>query len=67
MEANKASEVDVSEGLYGDMAMIRSEAKVDRTLTRVGDITADKDEQTVWVRGRLFTSRLKGKEDGALY
>jgi len=51
---------DCAEGRYGVMPMIQSKEKVDRTIVRVGDLTAARAGETVWVRGRLHTSRAVG-------
>ena len=42
------------------MPMIQSQSKPDRTLVKVKDITPEKHQTKVWVRGRLHTSRSKG-------
>lgn len=33
----------------------------DRVLVRIKDLTGEKADETVWVRGRIHTSRAKGK------
>jgi len=52
---------DCSAGCYGVMPMIQSKEKVDRTIVRIGDLTASRGGEKVWVRGRLHTSRAVGK------
>jgi len=52
---------DCAAGCYGVMPMIQSKEKVDRTIVRVGDLTAERAGEKVWVRGRLHTSRAVGK------
>ena len=52
---------DYSQHRYGMMPMIQSQNKPDRTLIKVKDITPDKHQTKVWVRGRLHTSRSKGR------
>lgn len=64
-DANKQggdTEVDVSEGHYGKMPMLQSFEKVDRKLLRVKDLTSALSGQQIWLRGRLHTSRSKGKQ-----
>jgi len=52
---------DCATGCYGVMEMIQSKEKVDRTIVRVGDLTADRAGEKVWIRGRLHTSRAVGE------
>ena len=52
---------DCAAGCYGVMEMIQSKEKVDRTIVRVGDLTADRAGEKVWIRGRLHTSRAVGE------
>lgn len=65
-EANMAAsdainEPDVSQGKYGSYGIMRSETKrTDRTLVKVTSLPEAKS--TVWLRGRLHTSRAKGKQ-----
>jgi len=42
--------------------LIQSREKVDRQLLPVRDINETLAKQTIWVRGRLHTSRGKGKQ-----
>ena len=52
---------DVSEGKYGVLKMIQSREKpTDRRLIDVGVLSAKLNNQDVWVRARLHTSRAKG-------
>ncbi len=44
------------------MPLIQSKEKVDRQLLPVRDINETLAKQTIWVRGRLHTSRGKGKQ-----
>ncbi|CAG2065420.1 unnamed protein product, partial [Timema podura] len=53
---------DYSSGNYGQPAMIQSEEKLSRTFVDVKDLSEELAEQKVWVRGRLHTSRAKGKQ-----
>ena len=55
-------EADFSEGHYGSYGVIRSSERPDRQLISVHDLNAALDGQTVWLRGRLHTSRAKGKQ-----
>ncbi|KAH6931331.1 hypothetical protein HPB50_023554 [Hyalomma asiaticum] len=63
--ANKQSgdtEDDYSEGRYGKLPMLQSAEKTSRQLSRVKDLAPPLSGQYVWVRGRLHTSRSKGKQ-----
>ncbi|XP_075566689.1 aspartate--tRNA ligase, cytoplasmic isoform X1 [Pelecanus crispus] len=42
--------------------MIQSQEKPDRVLVRIKDLTVEKADEVVWVRGRIHTSRAKGKQ-----
>jgi len=53
---------DCAAGCYGVMPMIQSKEKIDRTIVRVGDVSAARAGEKVWVRGRLHTSRAVGKQ-----
>lgn len=63
--ANKQAgdaEDDYSEGRYGKLPMLQSTEKTTRQLSRVKDLAPPLSGQYVWVRGRLHTSRSKGKQ-----
>ena len=53
--------MDVSEGKYGNYPLIQSTGKPDITYDDIKDVTLVKDGKETWVRARMFTSRLKGK------
>ncbi|XP_015110971.1 aspartate--tRNA ligase, cytoplasmic isoform X1 [Diachasma alloeum] len=54
---------DISLGRYGQLGLIRSsEIHEDRKFVDVKDLEPRIKEQTVWLRGRLHTSRAKGKQ-----
>merc|ERR1719367_773702 len=53
---------DVSAGKYGVQEMNQSKSKPDTRLTHIGDLGVKLDEKTVTIRGRLHTSRAKGKQ-----
>lgn len=57
---------DYSEGKYGASKLIQSqEHHEDRSFTSVSNLTelhAKSPNQNVWVRGRVHTSRSKGKQ-----
>ncbi|XP_054162546.1 aspartate--tRNA ligase, cytoplasmic-like [Oppia nitens] len=55
-------EEDVSKGLYGLLAMIQSTESPDRKLVAIKQLDKSIDGQTIWIRGRLHTSRAKGKQ-----
>lgn len=44
------------------MPLIQSKDKLDRQLIPVRDINESLAKQVIWVRGRLHTSRGKGKQ-----
>ncbi len=44
------------------MPLIQSKEKVDRQFVSVRDINETLAKQTIWLRGRLHTSRGKGKQ-----
>jgi len=53
---------DVSVGKYGVQEMNQSKSKPDTRLTHIGDLGVKLDEKTVTIRGRMHTSRAKGKQ-----
>ncbi|XP_014208544.1 aspartate--tRNA ligase, cytoplasmic [Copidosoma floridanum] len=54
---------DVSKGRYGEMKMIQSgELYNERKFVHIKDLTPEFAEKVVWIRGRLHTSRAKGKQ-----
>ncbi|CAF1458464.1 unnamed protein product [Rotaria sordida] len=53
---------DFAQGSYGIIPLIQSKEKIDRQLISVRDINETLAKQTIWVRGRLHTSRDKGKQ-----
>lgn len=55
-------EKDYSDGSYGTLPMIQSKTKVDRQLSHLKELTPELADQKIWVRGRLQTSRSKGKQ-----
>ncbi|OQV23324.1 Aspartate--tRNA ligase, cytoplasmic [Hypsibius exemplaris] len=63
--ADPADGEDVSQGHYGEQPLIQSKEKVDRNLIKVKELSKENGklvDQLVWIRGRLFTSRAKGKQ-----
>jgi nondiscriminating aspartyl-tRNA synthetase len=56
------NEEDFAQGNYGVLPLIQSREKLDRQLIPVRDINETFAKQTIWVRGRLQTSRGKGKQ-----
>ncbi|GIY16942.1 hypothetical protein CDAR_425042 [Caerostris darwini] len=61
-EDSKQEEEDYSKDSYGKMIMIQSQEKIIRNLVPVKSLEKDLEEEKVWVRGRLHTSRAKGKQ-----
>ncbi|ENN75550.1 hypothetical protein YQE_07893, partial [Dendroctonus ponderosae] len=56
-------EADVSEGRYGTLPLIRSDPSAPkRAFTAAKDLSKALTGQQVWIRGRLHTSRAKGKQ-----
>uniref|UniRef100_R4G997 Aspartate--tRNA ligase, cytoplasmic n=1 Tax=Anolis carolinensis TaxID=28377 RepID=R4G997_ANOCA len=53
---------DYAKERYGVLPLIQSQDKPDRVLVRVKDLTGEKADEVVWVRGRVHTSRAKGKQ-----
>lgn len=56
---------DVSAGKYGSHGMIQSTSDPEllaRQFVHVRDLDEGKADQSIWVRGRLHTSRAKGKQ-----
>ncbi|CAH1773101.1 unnamed protein product, partial [Owenia fusiformis] len=53
---------DFAKDRYGIMKMIQSRDRPDRVITRVNGLTPAIADEKVWVRGRLHTSRSKGKQ-----
>jgi len=53
---------DVSQGKYGVQEMNQSKTKPDTVLLPVKDLGIKMKEKTVTIRGRLHTSRAKGKQ-----
>uniref|UniRef100_A0A5F9DJG7 Aspartyl-tRNA synthetase 1 n=1 Tax=Oryctolagus cuniculus TaxID=9986 RepID=A0A5F9DJG7_RABIT len=50
---------DYAKERYGICSMIQSQEKPDRVLVWVKDLTVQKADEVVWVRGRVHTSRAK--------
>ncbi|XP_043930897.1 aspartate--tRNA ligase, cytoplasmic [Protopterus annectens] len=61
-EQQSVDNEDFAKDRYGVTAMIQSQEHIERVMVRVNDLTKEKAEQTVWVRGRVHTSRAKGKQ-----
>lgn len=59
--ANEVQE-DISAGKYGSLGIIQSTENLDRKFSKVKDLDVELNERSVWVRGRLHTSRAKGKQ-----
>lgn len=54
---------DYSEGLYGATKMIQSTCRnADRVFVAVHDLSGCEKDALVWVRGRVHTTRSKGKQ-----
>lgn len=47
---------------FGDMDLIQSDGLTNRSLTLIKDIQTSLVGQNIWVRGRLHSSRCKGKQ-----
>lgn len=61
-----SNEPDYAEGKYGQSKLIQSQEKhAERVFVKVSDLVdylKKNPEQTAWVRGRVHTSRAKGKQ-----
>ncbi|KAJ8664741.1 hypothetical protein QAD02_006403 [Eretmocerus hayati] len=56
-------EEDISAGKYGQAKMIQSaENHEERQFVHIQDLSPEYSEKVVWIRGRLHTSRAKGKQ-----
>jgi len=53
---------DISAGNYGILEMNQSKEKPNTELVKIADIGAKMNDKTVTMRGRLHTSRAKGKQ-----
>lgn len=47
--------------LYGDSPLVRSAFMTDKIYKNISDLSEDRAGQTLWIRGRLATSRAVGK------
>ncbi|XP_015924414.2 aspartate--tRNA ligase, cytoplasmic isoform X2 [Parasteatoda tepidariorum] len=61
-ESKQEEENDYSKDLYGKLPMIQSKEKLQRKLFSINSLDKDFGEELIWVRGRLHTSRVKGKQ-----
>ena len=52
----------MSAGKYGNQEMNQSKTKPNIAITHIGDLGVNLNEKTVTIRGRLHTSRAKGKQ-----
>lgn len=55
-----AAAEDVSAGHYGNLPLNQSQSKDEKEFTELMDVCKAKAEKSVWIRGRLHTSRSKG-------
>ena len=62
MDVAQVEEIDYSVGFYGNAGMNQSQEKIERSVVRVGDIGSTVVDKKIWARGRLHTSRAKGKQ-----
>lgn len=61
MQQDAIDKEDISVGKYGQLNMIQSkEAYKERNFIHVKELNKKLENQTVWLRGRLHTSRAKG-------
>ena len=61
VEESANAGVDVSAGHYGNYPLIQSHDKPDKDFIDVRDVDMSREGQSVWLRGRMFTSRMKGE------
>ena len=57
---NASSGVDVSQGCYGDYPLIQSTSKPSQTYNDIKQLSVADDSNSVWIRARMYTSRIKG-------
>lgn len=62
VESTQVEEMDFSAGMYGPAPLNQSQTRLDRKVHRVSQLDASLIDQKVWIRGRLHTSRAKGKQ-----
>jgi len=60
--SSEIEDEDVSMGLYGNLPMIQSTEKPDRELLNLSKLNPSLKDKKVWIRGRLHTTRSKGKQ-----
>ncbi|XP_067687206.1 aspartate--tRNA ligase, cytoplasmic-like isoform X1 [Haliotis asinina] len=60
-QAAEQEKEDYAKDHYGQVRMIQSRDKPERTLLKVCELTPSLADQKVWLRGRLYASRSKGK------
>lgn len=61
-DSTNETEEDASMGKYGQMNMIQSKEQFkDRKFIAIKNLNKSLENQTIWLRGRLHTSRAKGK------
>ena len=58
-QAQASEQDDYSKDRYGNLPLIQSTEKPERSMLKVQDLTAG--DVKVWLRGRLHTSRSKGE------
>lgn len=56
------SDQSLEQSVFGDMKIIQSDGEINRKLTPIKDITSQLVGENIWVRGRLHSSRSKGKQ-----
>ncbi|XP_033336549.2 aspartyl-tRNA synthetase [Megalopta genalis] len=62
-QQDSSQEEDVSGDKYGETGLIQSKEKhAERKFTDIKNLSPALENQTVWLRGRLHTSRAKGKQ-----
>ncbi|KAM3723818.1 Aspartate--tRNA ligase, cytoplasmic [Dirofilaria immitis] len=61
VEENEKEMEDISEGCYGTYGIIQSADWKKLDFVDVKDVLLNLEGQEIWIRGRLHTSRIKGK------
>ncbi|XP_393437.3 aspartate--tRNA ligase, cytoplasmic [Apis mellifera] len=62
-QSNIVQEEDISIGKYGETGLIQSKEKyAERKFIDIKDLNPNLENQNIWLRGRLHTSRAKGKQ-----
>ena len=62
IKTSEDTEIDYASQFYGNLPLIQSKERIEKKLHNVSELNETIADQKIWVRGRLFTSRSKGKQ-----